>query len=126
MDLLEKVTLLENDAEEFGFRWENTGQIMQQIQNECAEVQEQLSTSMQISNPDALQEEIGDLLHAVFSLCVFCKLSPQETLAASMEKFERRFNSVKAQAHAQGLTTLQGHTFESLMSFWDKAKELVG
>lgn len=126
MDLLEKVTLLENDASEFGFRWENTGQIMQQIQNECAEVQEQLSTSMQISNPDALQEEIGDLLHAVFSLCVFCKLSPQKTLAASMEKFERRMNSVKEQAHEQGLTTLQGHTFESLMSFWDKAKELVG
>lgn len=123
MDLLDKVTALEHDAAEFGFKWENTSQIMHQIQNECAEIQEHL---MQMSHPDGLQEEIGDLLHAVFSLCVFCKFSPKETLAASMEKFERRMNSVKAQAREQGLTNLQGHSFESLMSFWDKAKELVG
>ena len=126
MDLLDKLTDLEHEAAAFGFQWENTTQIMQQIQNECAEVQEHLSTSMQTTDPEALQEEIGDLLHAVFSLCVFCKLSPQKTLVASIEKFERRFNSVKTQAQAQGLNTLKGQSFENLMVYWDKAKNLVG
>ena len=126
MDLLDNIVLLENTAAEFGFQWENTSQIMQQIQNECAEVQEHLSTSGPISNPEALQEELGDLLHAVFSLCVFCNLSPKKTLSDSMEKFERRLNSVKSQAQEQGLSSLQGHSFESLMLYWDKAKQLVG
>ncbi len=40
MDLLDQVTNLETSAAEFGFAWENTAQIMQQTQNECAEVQE--------------------------------------------------------------------------------------
>lgn len=122
MDLLEKIVTLEVDAAEFGFQWENTAQIMHQIQNECAEVQEHLATS----NPLGLQEEIGDLLHAVFSLCVFCKLSPQKTLAETLEKFERRLNSVKEQAQEQGFTNLKGQSFDSLMAFWDRAKELVG
>jgi len=126
MNLLDKVVNLEHAATEFGFQWDNTAQIMQQIQNECAEVQEHLLATTQARNPEGLQEEIGDLLHAVLSLCVFCKLSPQETLAASLEKFERRFNSVKAQAHEQGFSDLKGHSFETLMKFWDRAKHLVG
>lgn len=126
MNLLDKVTALEHAATDFGFQWENTAQIMQQIQNECAEVQEHLSASAQTNHPDALQEEIGDLLHAVFSLCVFCKLSPQKTLSETLEKFERRLNSVKAQAQEQGLSDLKGHSFETLMQFWDRAKQLVG
>ena len=126
MNLLDKLVNLEDATTEFGFQWNNTAQIMQQIENECAEVQEHLLTTVQTRNSEALQEEIGDLLHAVLSLCVFCKLSPQETLATSLEKFERRFNSVKAQAQEQGFLDLKGHSFETLMQFWDRAKQLVG
>lgn len=126
MNVLDKLVSLEKMAAEFGFQWENTAQIMRQIQNECSEVQEHLSANPQDSYPEALQEEIGDLLHAVFSLCVFCKLSPQQTLIAALEKFERRILSVKALAQAQGFIDLKGQSFETLMHFWDRAKELVG
>ena len=42
MDLLEKVVILEDDASQFGFRWETAEQIMKQIQSECAEIKEHL------------------------------------------------------------------------------------
>lgn len=124
MDLLDKVVFLEKDADAFGFRWETTDQIMAQIKSECAEVTEHLHCDINNVNQVELQEEIGDLLHAVFSLCVFCKLSPQETLEKTLEKFASRLNAVKQLAKEQGLTNLNGFSFDELMAFWDKAKQL--
>lgn len=126
MDLLDKVVQLENIADEFGFRWENTTQIMAQIQSECVEIAEHLMPGHEQKNKSDLQDEVGDLLHAVFSLCVFCKLSPKETLANTLAKFERRLNAVKTITQEKGLTNLEGHSFDELMHVWNKAKQLVG
>ena len=72
MNLLDKVVALENDASAFGLQWETTDQIMAQIQSECFEINEHLGHGIAQANQSELQEEVGDLLHAVFSLCVFC------------------------------------------------------
>lgn len=126
MNLLDKVVSLENMASEFGFRWQTADQIMHQIQSECEEVKEHLYDELSQDNKTALQEEMGDLLHAVFSLCVFSGFSPRETLEQSLTKFERRLHAVKRIAHERGLTNLDGKPFDELMSIWDRAKELVG
>lgn len=125
MDLLEKVASLEKDADRFGFRWETTNQIMAQIQSECLEITAHLSDFPHHSKSE-LQEEIGDLLHAVFSLCVFCKFSPKETLEQTLSKFERRLTAVKQLASDRGLMNLEGCSFEELMSIWNQAKKSVG
>lgn len=125
MNMLEKLTYLEKEAGAFGFKWENTHQIMSQIKSECDEVDEHLSTITN-DNKAKLQEEIGDLLHAVFSLCIFCELDAKETLSNSIDKFERRLQAVKMIAEENGITTLNGHAFDALMQFWDQAKKRVG
>lgn len=125
MNILEKLTRLEKEAEDFGFKWENPHQIMTQIQSECIEINEHLDFA-EPENKIRLQEEIGDLLHAVFSLCVFCKFDPEETLKNSVDKFERRFNAVKILAQESGLKKLNGMSFDELMNFWNKAKNKVG
>lgn len=124
MTLLQKLSTLEIEAEQFGFKWDNTSQIMAQIESECAEVEEHLRDKNRV--PLKLQEEIGDLLHAVFSLCVFCKLDPEQTLAQSILKFEKRLTAVKKIANEQGLTSLNDLHFDELMQVWKKAKEHVG
>lgn len=126
MELLDKIVALEENASEFGFRWETTDQIMQQIQSECDEVKEHLCHGLSQENKEELQEEIGDLLHAVFSLCVFSGFSPRVTLGQSLTKFERRLRAVKLVAEEQGLANLDGKTFDELMHIWNRAKELVG
>ena len=126
MDLLDKVVVLEDDASKFGFRWETSDQIMQQIQSECAEIKEHLDDGLSQSNQTALQEEIGDLLHATFSLCVFCNLSPRGTLEQTLTKFERRLNAVKEITQERGLNSLNGFPFDELMAIWDQAKVRVG
>jgi len=126
MDLLQKTLALEHEASNFGFCWENTTQIMAQILSECQEVSEHLNQDATPDNTLLLQEELGDLLHAVFSLCVFCKLNPKDTLEKTLTKFERRLNAVKKLSHQMGFTTLKGQSFDELMQVWDKAKQLVG
>lgn len=125
MELLDKVVSLEENASEFGFRWENAYQILHQIQSECQEIKEHLHPASQ-DNKSALQEEIGDLLHAVFSLCVFAGFSPRMTLSQSLTKFERRLRAVKLVAEERGFNNLNGKPFDELMQIWNCAKELVG
>lgn len=126
MELLDNVVLLEKEADAFGFRWETTDQIMAQIESECIEINEHLQAGFELANQAELQEEIGDLLHAVLSLCVFCKMSPKDTLEKSLTKFERRLNAVKGIAEKKGLSNLSGYPFDELMNVWDQAKKLVG
>lgn len=118
MNSLDKLIALEQEAAHFGFKWEDATQIMQQIQSECAEVQAHLKDLASSETTEKLQEEIGDLLHAVFSLSIFCQLDPQVTLEKAIAKFARRFALVKQLAQAAGLFTLEGQSFQGLMHFW--------
>ncbi len=122
MGLLDKVVALENEAHEFGFRWETADQIMAQIESECVEIREHLNQTKGQMNQLALQEEIGDLLHATFSLCVFCSVSPEDTLDRALKKFELRLNTVKVVAKERGFVNLNGFSFDSLMAIWQQAK----
>ena len=126
MNQLKRVSLLEQSADNFGFSWENTGQIMAQIQSECLEVEAHLTADNMNFNPDLLQEEIGDLLHAAFSLCVFCQFDLEKTLEKTLNKFERRLTDVKLLAHDAGFKTLKAQSFEVLMDLWRQAKVRVG
>jgi len=119
----EKLEALEHEAADFGFKWENAHQIMDQIKSECDEITEHLdSTDPKASH--MLQDEIGDLLHAAFSLCVFYKFNPEETLTKSIDKFEKRLSNVKKIAKEGGEDTLNGKSFDELMEVWDRAKNM--
>ena len=122
MNTLKKMAALEREAADFGFKWETPEQIKQQITSEIAEIEVHIHDQDRVK----LQEEIGDLLHAVFSLCVFCQFDPEETLTNSVDKFERRFNHVKQIAAQKGLTSLNGKSFTELMQIWDEAKKRDG
>lgn len=119
MTVFEEIEQLEQEAAVFGLQWETKDQIMTQIRNECLEIEEHLYSPEQ---RDALQDEIGDLLHAAFSLCVFNNFSPEVTLRKSLDKFEHRLNAMKDIAKEQGLPHLRGKSFDELMQYWEQAK----
>lgn len=117
--LIEWMTRLEKEAEDFGFAWPDVDSIIAQLQDECREIQEAVQAG---ESSARIQEEIGDLLHAAFSLCVFMKFSPEETLEKTTTKFAERFYRVKEIAQAEGYEDLKGQSFEVLMQFWRRAK----
>lgn len=120
MDIFQKITSIEKQADDFGFMWSDTAQIFEQIQSECEEIKDSLA---QLGDRSHLQEEMGDLIHAVFSLCLFMKFDPEETCLKSVEKFEKRFVELKRLAHAAGFDTLKEQPFDVLIHFWKQAKE---
>lgn len=118
--IFDDIKHLEKEAILLGLRWETKAQIMAQIRSECLEIEEHLEAK---DKRDALQDEIGDLLHAVFSLCTYCNFDTELTLRKSLDKFEHRLNAVKAIAKEEGLENLQGKSFEELMRYWELAKQ---
>jgi len=119
MNIFQKITAIEKQADDFGFMWSDTAQIFEQIQSECEEIKENLD---QLGDRHHLQEEMGDLIHAVFSLCLFMKFDLEETCLKSIDKFEERFEKLKRLAHATGFETLKGQPADVLMHFWEQAK----
>lgn len=116
--LLKEVEKQEIVAKEFGFYWESFSQLIEQVQNECIEIQE----AWDKKDIDHLQEEVGDLIQAAISLAVFCKLDPHETLLKSIEKFQRRYDVVVQLARSEGYENLHKQSFEILMDYWKRAK----
>ena len=115
---LKQVEKQEQEAQKFGFYWDNFNQLIDQVQSECIEIQE----AWDKKNPLHLQEEIGDLIQAAVSVAVFCKLDPRETLLKSIEKFQLRYDAVVQMAKSDGFDTLHQQPFDVLMYYWNRAK----
>lgn len=116
--LLKQIEKQELVAKEFGFYWENLNQLIEQIHNECTEIEEAWSKG----NAPHLQEEVGDLIQASISLAIFCKLDPHETLLKSIAKFQRRYDAVVQLAQNDGHKNLHDQPSTKLMDYWNQAK----
>ena len=121
-DILKKVEILEQQAKQYGFYWPNYDAVMQQIRSEILEVEELLDQK----ESKRLEEEIGDLLHAVISLCFYCGYSTEITLERALNKFEKRFNLTRILAAEDGLQNLHGKDMNEMMKYWKMAKNIVG
>jgi uncharacterized protein YabN with tetrapyrrole methylase and pyrophosphatase domain len=116
--LIKLVEKQETECQEFGFYWESIDQLIEQIISECREIKEAHEKNDKVH----LQEEVGDLLQAAVSLAVFLKLDPEETLAKSIKKFQKRFDALVEFAKQDGHATLENQPLEVLMKYWHQAK----
>jgi uncharacterized protein YabN with tetrapyrrole methylase and pyrophosphatase domain len=120
-DVIAVVVQQEKTANAFGLSWDNIDQVLEQIHSECDEVKQAWTNGDQ----ENLKEEIGDLVNATISLAVFCQLNPVEVLAENNTKFQKRFDTVVALVKADGLESLHGQPLETLLGYWNKAKEIA-
>jgi uncharacterized protein YabN with tetrapyrrole methylase and pyrophosphatase domain len=118
-NVLNDLIYLEQDAKAFGFDWPNEIMIIDQALDECREIKEAISNH---ESRERLQEEIGDLLHSAISLCVFTGFDVEETIAKVIVKFGSRMQAIKLLTQAEGLTNLQGQSFDFMLELWKQAK----
>ncbi|MBN8827250.1 MAG: hypothetical protein J0H68_00910 [Sphingobacteriia bacterium] len=119
METIQQLIKVEKEAREYGFDWPNTEMIFEQIISECEEIKNSIKLEEGVKR---IQEEIGDLMHAVYSLCIFMNCDPIETLKITTDKFETRFSILKKLAQEEGYNTLKGQNIDVLMKFWNEAK----
>lgn len=118
-DLNDKIFKFIKHSEDQGFKWSDHVSIINQIKNETKEVSESLENN---ESKQRLEEEIGDLFHAIFSLCSFLNLDPDQILTKTERKFRTRFNHMIAIAKDLGLKDLNGQSHEFMLEIWDQVK----
>ena len=119
MDVVKKFLNDYNSAIELGFYWSDPLQIIHHVKLELDEVKAELDGS----NKKALQEELGDVLHACMELIDFCGFDPKETFMLASKKFEKRFELLREVIAEEGTHDFKTLSREQKLIFWDKAKQ---
>lgn len=119
---LQALIKLEKKATEFGFEWPDYESIIAQIISECAEIKQAL---VEQESAERVQEEIGDLLHAAISLCLFQGFDLEETLEKLQLKMKKRLDALFLVTHEEGLANLKNQSDKYKLNLWDKAKLLT-
>ncbi len=73
--------------------------------------------------PEALEDELGDLLFAVTNYARLNGVVPENALRRTTAKFSRRFAHVEARLAEQGRTP-EAATLGEMDALWDEAKRL--
>ncbi|MCE5295458.1 MAG: hypothetical protein LLF94_12725 [Chlamydiales bacterium] len=117
---LERLIDVEQDTRKYGFDWPDVDAVLDQIDSESREIRQAIAMN---ESQERIKEEVGDLLHGVISLCVFCEYDVEAILAAGADKFSRRMQLVKEAALKRGLTNLHNQTTEFMLELWQEAKD---
>lgn len=107
---------IQDKASQVGFDWENPAQVLEKIREEVQELQ-------QSSSPEAIEEEIGDLLFSLVNLSRFYKVSAEDALRKTTNKFISRFEYIE-QKLAERHQPLQQASLKEMDQLWEEAKRL--
>lgn len=119
-DILRSLAELEKTYSDFGFAWPDEETILAQIIQECQEIKASIKNN---ESKERLQEEIGDLMHAAVSLCLFAGFEVEETLSNSYAKIKSRFEKVEALTKERNIDSLHGKSSEFILELWNLAKK---
>jgi MazG family protein len=101
-----------------GFDWPDVPSVRSKVGEELQELDQALASG----DPEAIGEELGDLLFALVNLGRHLPVSAEDALRVATRKFERRFRAVEARVAAEGRSV---HDVEPqvLEAHWQAVKE---
>ncbi|MFG1398547.1 nucleoside triphosphate pyrophosphohydrolase [Roseixanthobacter pseudopolyaromaticivorans] len=114
---LTRALKLQEKAGRVGFDWNDALQVLAKIREETDEVSE----ALEAGGPEAIKDEIGDLLFAVVNLARHAGVDPEAALRGTNEKFSRRFAFVEDRLAETGRAPKQA-SLDEMEAFWVAAK----
>lgn len=115
---LSRAAKLQKRAAQVGFDWPEALPVLDKVREELDEVLEAMSEN----DPQAIAEELGDLLFAVANLARHLKVEPEAALRAANGKFERRFRFIE-QALREAGRPIENCSLDELDALWGDAKK---
>lgn len=111
---------LQKKAAEVGFDWPTYREVWAKVLEELDELRE----AVEAGEAAAQRDEFGDVLFALVNAARFLKIDPEDALAATNLKFERRFAFIEQQLRARGLSFAETN-LQQMDEFWEMAKKNV-
>lgn len=103
-------------AAKVGFDWPDHSGPRDKVTEETAELDEAIAAG----DADAITDELGDVLFSLCNLARHYGINPEVALAQTIDKFQRRFQSVEQTFDYE----LQGRELGEMEAAWDAAKRL--
>lgn len=110
---------LQKRAARVGFDWPETTQVLDKLQEECAELVEAHDDG---HSQEHLREEFGDLLFVMANLARHLKIDAEQALREANTKFERRFHGVELKLSEKGKTPEQSN-LDEMDQLWNDVKK---
>lgn len=107
----------QSKAARVNFDWTEIADVIAKVDEELAEAKEAIASR----NPNAIADEIGDLLFAVVNLARKSKLDAETVLQGATGKFVSRFSQVEDELRARG-KKLGEVGLEELDAIWNQVK----
>lgn len=115
---LSRAAKLQKRTAQVGFAWPDALPVVDKVREELDEV----LVAMSENDPEAIAEEIGDLLFVTVNLARHLKVDPENALRAANRKFERRFRFIE-QALRDAGRPIEECDLTELDTLWEKAKK---
>ncbi len=109
---------MQEKAARYGFDWDSSAGIIEKIKEELSEIEDALSSGF----PEAVSEEIGDLLFSVVNLARKTGIDPETALRKTNQKFCKRFMAIENEAKKKGIP-LSDMSLKQMDSVWERQKE---
>jgi len=116
---LVKANRIQDKVAGVGFDWEKPEQVFEKVQEELAELEEEVSTG----NADKVESEFGDVLFSMINYARFLDVDPENALERTNKKFINRFQYLETKAKKSG-KALKDMTLAEMEVYWEEAKSL--
>lgn len=114
---LHRAQRIQERAARKGFDWSAIEDVLKKVEEELGEVQDALASG----RPEAIEEELGDLLFATVNLCRFRAVHAEQALQQATRKFANRFHRVEERLLAAG-RRMEECSLEEMDQEWELVK----
>ena len=113
---------LQKRAARHGFDWPDVGPVFDKLHEEINELKEAWEASQSGGgDPDAVEDELGDLLFVCVNLARFMKVNPEQALNRTNHKFDARFRAIERVLEKEG-RDMDEESLEALDAVWQAVK----
>ena len=116
---LVKANRIQDKVAGVGCDWEKPEQVFEKLQEELAELQEEVRTQ----DADKMESEFGDVLFSMVNYARFLKINPENALERTNKKFIKRFQYLEQKAKENG-KSMKDMTLAEMDVYWEEAKKL--
>ena len=116
---LVKASRIQDKVAGVGCDWEEPQQVFEKLQEELAELQEEVEARDQ----EKIEAEFGDVMFSMINYARFLKVDAESALERTNKKFIKRFQYLEQKAKENN-KALRDMTLREMDVFWEEAKKL--